>query len=373
MEHVFFPQGVAIDECFCNRTSERKTLKASIENHENLVIIAPRRYGKTSLIAQVLKENQFAGASIDFFFALNQAEVKKSIADGAAKIISKLLPSSASACENIINKVKAINPKLTFNFFGQKLEISSKQSANKSISEILLALEHFALETKKSCVIVFDEFQQIAELKENHAIEAEIRHAVERSQRVSYIFCGSKRHLLNEMFSDRSRPLYHLCDLMTIERISTDCYRAFLLSMSRQRWHEILHDDIMNEIITLTENHPYYFNALCRYLWHAEAPPSMGEVRKTWSDYVTRQSPWIVSDICELTLNRKRVLVALAQEPTDEPQGFDFSLRAGLNPSGIQKSLSDLQKLDLVYQDNNNLYRVLDPAIAYFIRENKLA
>ena len=68
------------------------------------------------------------------------------------------------------------------------MEISTKQTTEKSIAELLLALDQFAENAKKTCAVVFDEFQQIGELKENHAIEASIRHAVERSRYVSYIF-----------------------------------------------------------------------------------------------------------------------------------------------------------------------------------------
>lgn len=372
MKERYFPQGVATEATFCNRVAERSALKASIAAHEHTVLVAPRRYGKTSLIGQVLKENKFPGICIDLFFVLSQDEVKTAIADGVATVISELLPSGISAKEKLINKIKTINPKLTFNFFGQKLEISTKQTTEHSISELLLALDHVAKQAKKSCVIVFDEFQQISELKENHTIEAAIRHAVERSSNVSYIFCGSKRHLLHEMFSDKSRPLYHLCDLMTIDRISTNCYQKFLQTMSQKRWQKELCQDAALEIINLTENHPYYLNALCRYLWRESKVPNIGKVRTTWDDYVRRQSPWIMSDLSALTLNRKRVLSALAQEATQEPQGYNFSVRTGLNPSGVQKSLMGLIKLDLVYLDTKGFYQVLDPAIAYFIREQKV-
>jgi len=284
--------------------------------------------------------------------------------------MSMLLPKTKSACDKLIEKVKTINPKLTFDLLGQKLEISIKQTTEKSISELLLALDHFADKANKSCVIVFDEFQQIGELKEKHAIEAAIRHAVERSRRVSYIFCGSKRHLLNKMFSDKSRPLYHLCDLMVIDRINTSCYQKFLHEMAQMRWKKFLNKDVAIEIIELTENHPYYINALCRRLWRYDDLPTIGNVRKTWAEYVNQQAPWIITDMSGLTLNRKKVLMALANRPTDEPQGQNFSIQTGLNPSGIKKSLDDLQKLDLIYRDKDGYYCVLDPAIAYFIRQN---
>src|SRR5262249_2500141 len=151
-------------------------------------------------------------------------------------IFNSLLPKTKLACHKLINSITALNPKLMINMLGHKVEISTKQTTEKTISELLLALDQLCQKLKKFCVIVFDEFQQIGELKENHAIEAAIRHAVERSSQVSYIFCGSKRHLLNEMFSDRSRPLYHLCDLMTINRIEASSYHNFLNKMAKNKW-----------------------------------------------------------------------------------------------------------------------------------------
>lgn len=366
----FFPQGIATDNAFCNRISERQALKESINSHEHLVLIAPRRYGKSSLIAQVLKENDFFGISIDLFFALTQTEVIRSITDGVSQVISDILPKTQSAVRKIADSITTLSPKLTINLLGQKVEIGIKQTTEKTISEVLLALDHVAQKANKSCVIVLDEFQQVGELKENHAIEAAIRHAVERSKQVSYIFCGSKRHLLNEMFSDTSRPLYHLCDLMIIERIHDEAYKLFLNEMSQAKWQQGLEGDIATEIIHLTENHPYYLNALCRKLWRGKKPPTLSDVRNTWDNYVIQQSVWIADDIANLTLNRKKVLTALAYQATNEPQGQAFSVRAALTPSTIKKALTDLIKLDLVLQNEEGYYQVLDPAVSYYIRKN---
>ena len=368
----YFPQGVATESSFCNRDKERLALKNSIEMHEHVVLVAPRRYGKTSLVTQVLKENAFPGVCIDFFFVLTHAEVTRTVTEGISTIISTLLPTTKTACLKLIESISTLNPKLTFSLLGQKLEIGTKQTTEKSISELLLALDQFAIKAQKSCVIVFDEFQQIGELKENHAIEAAIRHAVERSQNVSYIFCGSKHHLLNEMFSDKSRPLYHLCDLMTIERIDAQCYHLFLNKMSQSKWSMSLENDVIQEIIHLSENHPYYVNALCRRLWRGEQPPSLSDVRNTWDDYVVQQRDWISQDLAQLTLNRRKVLTALAFQPTHFFQGQAFSTQVGLTPSSINKCVTDLRKLDMIYQDNSGYYRILDPAVAYFIRQHAL-
>ena len=364
----YFPQGVAMEAYFCNREKEKAALKSNIEAHEHIVLMAPRRYGKTSLVTQVLNENDFPGVHIDFFFVLTQADVTQAISEGVSTIISQLLPKSKTAYHKIIDSIIASNPKLTFNILGQKLEIGSKQTTEKNISELLLALDQFAKGAKKTCVLIFDEFQQIAELKENHAIEAAIRHAVERSQYVSYIFCGSKRHLLNEMFSDKSRPLYHLCDLMSIDRIDSEAYYPFLENMAKKKWKKSLDQDVIMEILHLTENHPYYVNALCRRLWSMESPPVLGEVRRAWIDYINQQSVWMINDLSNLSINRRKVIMALAAQATNEPQGKIFSTQVNLNPSTIKRCIDDLHRLDMIYLDKTNHYQVLDPALAYFIR-----
>jgi AAA+ ATPase superfamily predicted ATPase len=366
----YFPQGVAMGDAFCNRIEERSALKKAILSNEHTVLVAPRRYGKTSLITQVLKDVAVPSVNMDFFFVLTQAEASKQITEGVSKLINDLLPKSKLACSKLLEAVRLFNPKLTLSFLGQKLEIDTKQATERSISELLLALDYFAGKVSKPCVVVLDEFQQIGELKENHAIEAAIRHAVERSQYISYIFLGSKRHLLNEMFSDKSRPLYHLCDLMPLTRISAEDYQLFLNKQAKKRWRVSLDEDVITEILFLTERHPYYLNALCRQLWHEEMPPSLSLVRRAWEQYVKRQSAWIMNDFSALTLNRRKVLMALAHQPTAEPQGMAFTDRVKVTSAGIGRVLDYLLKRDYVYKDSQNYYRIFDPAVAYFLRDN---
>lgn len=365
----YFPQGLAEEEFFCNRDKQRNLISSSILSHEHLVLVAPRRYGKTSLIAQVLRENNFPGINVDLFFVLSQIEVSKIIADGVSKLISNMLPKSSSVTRKIIDTFAILNPKISFNLLGQKLEISIKQPSEKNISELLLILDQFATKFQTPCVMAFDEFQQIGELKENHAIEASIRHAVERSKYVSYIFCGSNRHLLNEMFSNKTRPLYHLCDLMLLERIGIESYKTFLKDLSVSRWKQIVIEEVFDEIINITECHPYYINALCRRLWNNESPPLIVDVLTTWENYVEQQSSWIISDFSRLTLTQRKLLTALAFCPTSEPHSETFSTFAKMTSSTIQKTLQILQRMDLIYKDYEGNYKILDPAVAYFIRQ----
>lgn len=366
----YFPQGIATDAAFCDRENERALLKTRIEAHEHSVLVAPRRYGKTSLMTQVLFENDFSGLSIDFFFVLTHAEVVSLIVSHISKLMLSMMPKSAAAAKRMLEYLSALHPKLSFNLFGQQLEINVHQPDDKSITEVLLALDDLAQKTKKTCVLIFDEFQQIGELNESHSIEASIRHAVERSKQVSYIFCGSKRHLLDEMFSNRSRPLYHLCDLMSIDRIPSPYYYEFLKKLSKKNWGKLISDDAIAEILELTNNHPYYVNALCRNLWRGDLPPDTVNVFNSWSTYVKQQSPWIISDISKITLNRRKVLQALAKQPIKQPHSLQFTSQLSVSPGSIRKILEDLFALDLVYVDQDGYTRVLDPAIEFYLNHH---
>jgi hypothetical protein len=84
---------------------------------------------------------------------------------------------------------------------------------------------------------------------------------------------------------------------------------------------------------------------------------------------LNQQKDWITNELAKLTLNRRKVLTGLAYQPTRFFQGQEFSISVGLPPSSINKSVVDLRKADMIYQDQSGYYRVPDPAVAYFIRQ----
>ena len=151
---------------------------------------------------------------------------------------------------------------------------------------------------------------------------------------------------------------------MTIERIST----PFLNTLAEERWQEKMAPEAIQTISDLTENHPYYVNALCRNLWKGEAPPSPQSIQTAWQTCVQQQAPWMATDLSKLTLKQRKVLKELAFEPTSKPQGIAFTQRIGLNHASIKPCIGALLGLDMIYQDKKGRHHLLDPAVGYFIR-----
>lgn len=371
-ETILFPQGLASGEAFYNRENERNRLKHSFLNHEHTVLVAPRRYGKSSLIKQVLLDTKLPGKRIDLLPATNIQFVNKAIKLCFTEMMHQIAPKSKKAKQKLLDFIKECRPKLTIAIFGQKLEVSSTQTPENNIIDLLVGLNAAAEKVNKRIVICFDEFQQIGLLKNHNSIEAAIRHAVEGSTHITYVFSGSNRHLLSQMFSQKSRPLYHLCDLMDLDRISSSTYFPILMKKAKARWKCEVNNNVIEEILNLTKCHPYYVNALCRHLWKETKCPNSSTVQKIWLDYINTQSSWIKDDLARFTPNQRNILAVLAFEPTGELFGKEFSEKLKIAVSSIQKSVYTLLKEDFIYKNKvDGLYKVLDPAVEEYLHRIK--
>jgi AAA+ ATPase superfamily predicted ATPase len=365
-----FPSGIAEGEAFCNRTVERKRLAEYTQDLTHAVIVAPRRYGKSSLIRAVVTENDLLYSWTDFLTVSSKKEVELKIGKAVAELLYTLAPDLKKLQLNFQKFFKSVNPDMVIQALGASLTLHPNFEKNIEIDEALMGLDQYAQELGKKAVVVFDEFQEISMLKEHKVIEALIRHAVERSRAITYIFSGSNRHLLVSMFGSSDRPLYRLCQTLTIERIAAKEYEKFLKKVVPISWKEKLSTEAFSTIMQLTERHPYYVNGLCRMLWRLPATPTTDDVTATWTEYVNTNRKSISSDISGLSLNQKRIISALAHTPTAAVFSKEFSNQTDLSTSSVKQVLEALTAKDIVYKDEEGLYKLLDPALRHFILTN---
>ncbi len=370
----YFPTGIVTGSAFCNREKEREYLKRRFEQNAHVVLMSPRRYGKSSLIAQFTLDQQVPSISVDLLPATSGKYVKNAIVDGVSQVISNLMPRLKSPKQKMMNCFARMNPVIEVSVLGQKIKFNpDEKTAEETIMKLLLNLDEAAGSLQQSIIFVIDEFQQIATLEEAHSLEASIRHAVERSKHVFYIFSGSNRTLLEEMFKDKNRPLYHLCDEMKLNRIAKNSYVPFIKKAAQKRWKNELSDESIETILEVTERHPYYLNRLCRMLWDEDSPPIADVVESTWLQYVEVQKvDWIAETISQFTANQRAMLAGLAKFPEKEPMGRAFSNKLTLAASSIQRLLGTLIKKDFIYKDQEDeCYHVLNPAIKTVLAKNK--
>ncbi len=371
---TLFPLGVAEGEAFCNRVKERKELASNIEHGNHTVLSAPRRYGKSSLVRKVVIEMEIPYAWVDFLTVSTKEEVQAQIARLVAQAIYAISPDMKKIQKNIAKIFKGLSPQVNIGInvgrgmLAGGISFHPDFEKNLQIDEVLMQLDELAAQFEKRIVFVFDEFQQISLLKESGVIEGMIRHAVERSKAVTYVFSGSNRHLLLAMFGSRDRPLYRLCQTMPLERIDEEDYRSFLSPLAKEKWGTALQEDTFLKIMACSERHPFYVNAICNKLWKdGEMPSNQEDIEKAWAWFVLTNKNSIVSEIMGLSVNQKRVVNCLAEEPTSELRGKAFLLKTKISPSSIAQSVESLESRDIIFKDEQGFYRLLDPAVRYYV------
>lgn len=384
-EFDYFPAKLAMGEQFCNREKEKKFLADNILKCRHTVLIGPRRYGKSSLVFQtmdmpLMREHNIPLASIDLFLAHDDNAVIKRMLEGVSQAISRILPID----QKILIQLQAIFGKfrVSLGAYGFHVDAALEhQAALNAVDHIFSALEglnRLAKEQKKKLVFFIDEFQDIKEAESARAIQGAIRHIAQETSEITFIFSGSNRRLLLELFDERSQPLYMLCDRLSLERIASVDYRKHLRKLAEKRWHKAIAEPIEDKIFALTELHPYYINLLCHELWQASTPPERSDsVIDAWEICCQTHEDRFVAELEKLTAKQQDILKALAIQPVTTPTGLVFSHRTKASVSTINQTMRSLMDKDMIFKVKKlddalphvklNQLRVLDPLLAYFL------
>ena len=327
-----FPLTIATGNAFCNREEQRKKLLSNIEKGRHTLIVGPRRYGKSSLVAQTVEDLSHSKkknvlCAIDFSLLAFSSSAIEAIANAAGKALGHMAPASKKTLSWLSQRILEMNPRITLSIEGQQVELAPQQSPQTSINEILIGLDETATSRGYRVVFFIDEFQQIGELSDGLCIEAAFRNAAQYAKNTTYIFSGSSRRLLARMFDDPDRPFYRMCDKITLVRIASKEYRAFLQNLAHMRWKKELSEKTLNFILELTRCDSYYINLLCDELWEMPTPPGIDEVNRQWLRCYQIENRLWLERISKIARNQLTLLKALAHFPTKAPTGTAFLRR----------------------------------------------
>lgn len=260
--------GVVGKDDFCNRNKEIDEIAQCIKNGHKLFVYSERRMGKTSLLHMVLNrlsKKQYICIYVDLW-------PTDGVASFTSTVAAKLTESLATTADKMLTAAKHFfsrltpsvtidssgNPQVTFGF-DQMSEIQLK------LNEVLSAPEKIALKRKSKIVIIFDEFQRLLEY-ESDMTERTLRSVIQNQPNVSYVFSGSRKHLIQKMFLDQSRPLYRAGGHYPIGPIDAREWMPFI----RRRFSDFdkqISDHLINMICQKTNGHPFYTQHLCYAVW----------------------------------------------------------------------------------------------------------
>lgn len=378
----YFPLKLAQGDQFCNREEERKFLKNNATKCRHVVLVSPRRYGKSSLVHQVCFELKIPFTSVDLFLAHDDKAITRRILQGISEVVTQIMPPSEKLLASLQAIFKHFKVTLAAKYFS--IEASYDAGVFDPVDQVfnsLRALVKLAEKKKRKVIFFIDEFQDIVGAGSAKSIQGAIRHVAQETSNVMFIFSGSNRHLLLELFDDKSMPLYMLCDKLNLERMSSKDYWSYIQKAANIRWKQKIDKTVFDRIMMNTELHPFYVNMLCNELWLLDSPPSFDAVYTAWSCCFEKEERRLIAELEKLTNNQQDLLKALALNPVMEPTGQKFLTTVGMAYSSIRQTLKSLAEKDMIYKVQKEdvsipglrkgQIRVLDPLLAFALRKYK--
>lgn len=362
----YFPLGIASGESFCNRVDERQKIIENINVNRHTLVKSPRRYGKSSLVLYAFNESSTLYERVDLFVAIDERTVQDLILAGVKRLLNRISKSPENIIRLIRNYIKKLKTKFTINTDGVSVELISDKE-NDPIATIinsLQLLDHLLQKKKLSAVFFIDEFQEIGLLTNSKALEGAIRHVAQESKRLCFIFSGSNRHLLSNMFDKRSRPLYMLCDRINLGRIEEESYIPFLNKLASKKWNKTLSNNVIQTIFECTQRHPYYMNVICGQLWQKDNISSINAqtVKDLWKNHIMQEESKTAKELSVLTTLQKELLIAIARDYTKDLSGKAMLSKLNVTSAAVIRALNILNELDYI-KKNKGEYSLIDPLI----------
>ena len=239
MNNPFVTKGYAGPDYFCDRVKETEDLVKLLTNENNMALISPRRIGKTDLIhhcfAQPSIQKHYYTFIIDIYATNSLADFVEVF---GRVIFETLKPLGRKVWEVFFNTIKSIQQQISFDINGNPvwgLGLGASANPSTTLDEIF----NYLNSAGKPCMVAIDEFQRITDYPDGQNVEAALRTHIQRCTNTTFLFCGSKRHLMTEIFLSPSRPFYQSVITMGLNPISEEKYTAFAQQLFKKNGKSI--------------------------------------------------------------------------------------------------------------------------------------
>lgn len=367
----FVVSGYAGDAYFCDREDTLKRLMELARDGAPGTIISLRRMGKTALLehlfAQLERKRGYLCIRADIYATTSVADLNRvvstamvqSMHQGTRKLRSMILNVAASIRASISYSPYTGEPKL-------ELSAGTARQAEQTLDQILRTLDRM----DQRVVVAIDEFQQVQQYTDGSA-EALLRTLMQKYRNVCFLFAGSRKDMLVPMFSDYKRPFYHSTQMIYLEQIPYDRYRAFIAGHFRATGRSI-NEEAIRTIYDVSSGHTHYVQLLSRRLWESGNKKIIGDqpVYATLYALCKEMEPEFAQLRTLLAPQQWSVLLAVATDGiVARPTSKEFLLRHGLgSASTVQKSIRALIGLELVYLDAANEVVIYNPFFGWWAR-----
>lgn len=371
MGNPFIYNSIVTGKDFCGRNNYIQEMVRKINNNINILLFSKRRYGKTSLLKEIFRSylpKETMKIYIDLFSITDEIDFAKQVSIGVAN--SDYHKSIAVRIKELGNILRTLRLSVATDSTGSISITPAFGSGrfdfltwfNDTFDNLAAFLEK---KNMKGC-IVFDEFQQISTVKE-HNLESLLRGKIQEQRNISYIFTGSKQHILANMFVDTNRPFYTLADIIELLPINEHEFYDFVLPRFRSENMNIS-EKSFQFIYQLSFGETRFVQKMCHYLYETKSKEINDELISTILQDITRNNDNFYRNYFSnnFTAAQRKVLLILSQ-------GYDkifsrlIASRYDISTGTLQTALKALEEKLTIYKDDNQ-YRIYDVEFYHWLQ-----
>lgn len=369
-----FPtQGYAGAAYFCDRVKETEMLTRYLTNSNHVLLISPRRIGKTGLIEhcfhQPMIAEKYITIVVDIYSTKNLQDFVFVLGN---KVMQAVKPLGRKVWENLLSALMSIKSSISFDMTGTpewSLGLGDIKNPSVTLDEIFQFLEN----APRPCLVAIDEFQQIAKYPEKN-VEAILRTYIQKMHNACFVFAGSQRHLMGEMFMSPSRPFYMSTSPLELAPIDMDIYYEFAEHHFKAGDKHITRE-AFELIYKQFEGITWYVQFVLN-LSYGLISRGMECDEGLVSDAI-RQTTRTFSTVFEnmlyqLPFKQKEVLIAIAREgKAENVTAKTFLRKYALTASSVQAAVKGLLEKDFITH-HLGTYQLSDKFLALWLLEKDL-
>lgn len=337
---------------FTDREEEIKRIRSILKGENHLILISPRRYGKTSLIMEVVRDLRRPVIDVD----LQMVTSAEDLAAQLLKRIYRIYP--LEKIKELIRHFRIL-PAVTMNPLTGEVDVTFRSTESRPVAlEDVLSLLNRLTSPRKKLIVIFDEFQNIRKIGKE--LDHHLRGWLQHHQQINYVFLGSQESLIRAIFEKKSSPFYHFGFLLPLGKIPRPAFRSYL----EERFGTITERpaDIAEKILEITGSHPYYTQQLAFTVWeilmreeHPDDPVEEAVEELIRYHDIDYERLWN-------TLNRTDMKILIGMTfSSSSPLSEDFSRRYDPGPvSTVYSSLKRMMQEGFVVKTEEG-YGIDDP------------
>lgn len=357
-------------EYFCDREVETLTLRKHMDNGRNVALSAPRRLGKTGLVQHFLHsdnvQKEYYCFFVDLYATKSLAEMVQML---AMEIFHRLQPAKERWWERFATVISSLSMGFSIDpMTGEpsfSIGLGQIHSPEVTLEQIFRYLET----ADRPCIVAIDEFQQIAFYEEKN-VEAVLRTKIQKCVNTHFIFTGSKRHMMTQMFNSPSRPFYQSCLNMSLEPLPMEVYADFCQKQFEARGKR-LERVVVECIYGMFEGYTWYMHMMMNELF---VLTEKGEVCTcemigvALENIIISQRQAYMELLSQIAPKQKMVLEAIAREGRAKGVTSSAFIKRHSLPStsSVQAALKGLLEKEIVTQ-SDGVYWVYDYFFAKYI------